>query len=69
MNTSSAYNGTLNMVSSTYFSDNNLDIATLQLVDGVVVFDDGIVGKITAVASDSISYTSTTDYRLWDEAI
>ena len=69
LNTSSAYNGTLNMVSSTYFSDNNLDIATLQLVGGVVVFDDGIVGKITAVASDSISYTSTTDYRLWDEAI
>ena len=52
-----------------YFSNNNIDINTLQLVDGVVVFSDGIVGKITNIAADTITYFPSDDFKLWDETI
>ena len=71
LNTYSAFdsnNGsTFNSIASTYFNENNLDIVTLQLIDGVVVFDDGIVGKITAVTYNTISYEPSDDFNLWDE--
>lgn len=52
-----------------YFSNNNIDINTLQLVNGVVVFSDGIVGKITNIAADTITYFPSDDFKLWDETI
>jgi len=52
-----------------YFTNNNIDINTLQLVDGVVVFDDGVVGKITNITTDTITYEPSDDFKLWDETI
>jgi len=52
-----------------YFTNNNIDINTLQLVDGVVVFDDGVVGKITNINNGSISYEPSDDFNLWDEEL
>lgn len=73
LNTYSAFDSgtgsTFNSIPATYFSDNNLDIITLQLIDGVVVFDDGIVGKVTGVTFNTISYEPSEDYNLWDETI
>ena len=70
LNTTSVFNSsTGNSIPTTYFSDNNLDIATLQLIDGVVVFDHGIVGKITGVTSNTIAYEPSDDFNLWDETI
>mgnify|MGYP001592629046 CR=1 FL=1 len=52
-----------------YFTNNNIDINTLQLVDGVVVFGDGIVGKITNITNSVISYEPSDDFNLWDEGL
>lgn len=52
-----------------YFTNNNIDINTLQLVDGVVVFGDGVVGKITNINNGSISYEPSDDFNLWDEEL
>jgi len=67
--TTSAYNNGNSVGSGTYFSDNNIDIDSLSLVDGTVVFADGTVGVITAITASSISYTVTTDFTIFDETI
>lgn len=52
-----------------YFVNNNIDINTLQLIGGVVVLSDGIVGKITNITTDTITYEPSDDFKLWDETI
>ena len=52
-----------------YFTNNNIDINTLQLIGGVVVLSDGIVGKITNITTDTITYEPSDDFKLWDETI
>ena len=52
-----------------YFTNNNIDINTLQLIGGVVVLSDGIVGKITNITTDTITYEPSADFNLWDETI
>jgi hypothetical protein len=61
-----------------WFSDNGIDIGTLSLVGGYIVFSNGIVGEIKAVSDGSSSnlneksyvyYNATTDYRLYDKLI
>ena len=70
LTTSGAYSGNTNTVGSgTYFSDNGLDVNTLNLVNGTVVFANGVVGNVSAVTDGSITYTVTTDFEIYDETI
>ena len=70
LSTTSGYSGGKNTVGSgTYFSDNNIDIVTRNLVGGTVVFNNGTVGSITAIDQSSISYTPTSDFTIYDETI
>ena len=70
LNTTNVYSNGGNAVGSgTYFNDNGLDISTLNLVNGSVVFADGTVGLVNSVTNSTIEYTVTTDIEIYDETI
>jgi hypothetical protein len=70
LTTTGAYSSNANTVGSgTYFSDNGLDVSTLNMLNGTVVFDNGTVGNVSAITDGSITYTVTTDFEIYDETI
>jgi len=57
---------TSNVGNGSYFADNGLDINTLLLENGTVVFEDGTVGLISSVTVSSITYESSSEWTLYD---
>lgn len=59
-----------------WFSENGIDLSTLSLIGGYVIFSNGIVGKIFRISDGAgsvehayIYYYATTDYKLYDKLI
>jgi len=70
--TNSAFNGYSELGTEEIFNNNGLDVQTLRLLNGTVVFASGVVGKITNVSLNgnvNIYYSPTTDYKLFDKTI